>query len=101
MEGNIDFFIVDEDNFNRYRDGMNFNCYNYMSGSEGDIVVNSQENNWYLVFRNNGRSINIILNFSVTVEMSTYDLTRGRIVYRHKKGQAPPPSAAAEVKKTE
>ncbi|MCK4902033.1 MAG: hypothetical protein KAS76_01650, partial [Thermoplasmatales archaeon] len=71
IEGNIDFFIVDEDNFNRYRDGMNFNCYNYMSGSEGDIVVNSQENNWYLVFRNNGRSSNIFLNFSVTVEMST------------------------------
>jgi hypothetical protein len=30
------------------------------------------------------------------VEMSTYDLSRGRIVYRHKKGQ-PPPTAATEA----
>lgn len=39
--------------------------------------------------------IRVLLGDRVTVEMSTYDLSRGRIVYRHKKGQAPPPSAAA------
>ncbi len=36
--------------------------------------------------------IRVLLGDRVTVEMSTYDLSRGRIVYRHKKGQAPPPS---------
>lgn len=70
-DGKIDFFIVDEDNFTRYRDGNSYICYNYLSENSGDIVVNAQENNWYLVFRNNGRSSNVILNFSVSVEMST------------------------------
>ena len=34
--------------------------------------------------------IRVLLGDRVTVEMSTYDLTRGRIVYRHKKGQPQP-----------
>jgi translation initiation factor IF-1 len=36
--------------------------------------------------------IRVLLGDRVTVEMSPYDLTRGRIVYRHKKGQSPPPA---------
>ncbi|HDD61653.1 MAG TPA: translation initiation factor IF-1 [Chloroflexi bacterium] len=42
--------------------------------------------------------IRVLLGDRVTVEMSTYDLTRGRIVYRHKKGQSPPPSEVKEKK---
>ncbi|MFO7622977.1 MAG: translation initiation factor IF-1 [Anaerolineales bacterium] len=34
--------------------------------------------------------IRILLGDSVRVEMSPYDLTRGRIVYRHKKSGAEP-----------
>ena len=34
--------------------------------------------------------IRILLGDRVRVEMSPYDLTRGRIVYRHKKGVAAP-----------
>jgi len=51
--------------------------------------------------------IRVLLGDRVTVELSTYDLSRGRIVYRHKKGQAPPPSfsstppAKAEEEKSE
>ena len=70
-DADIDFFIVDEDNFNKYRDGFRFNCHNYKSDNKGDIVVNAQKNDWYLVFRNNGHSSNMILNFSCSVEMST------------------------------
>ncbi len=69
--GKIDFFIVDEANFNKYRDGMNFECYNYLSSNKSDIVINAQKNDWFLVFRNNARDSNVILNFSVKVEMST------------------------------
>lgn len=32
-------------------------------------------------------NINILLQDQVQVEISPYDLTRGRIVYRHKRGQ--------------
>jgi len=33
--------------------------------------------------------IRVLLGDQVTVEMSPYDLTRGRIVYRYKKNQRP------------
>jgi translation initiation factor IF-1 len=33
--------------------------------------------------------IRVLLGDRVKVELSPYDLTRGRIVYRYKKGQAP------------
>jgi len=42
--------------------------------------------------------IRVLLGDRVTVEMSTYDLSRGRIVYRHKKGQPRPTSEDAEKK---
>jgi translation initiation factor IF-1 len=44
--------------------------------------------------------IRVLLGDRVTVELSTYDLTRGRIVYRHKKGQAPPPSLSSTPPET-
>lgn len=37
--------------------------------------------------------IRILLGDRVRVEMSPYDLTRGRIVYRYKKGQRSAPSS--------
>lgn len=36
--------------------------------------------------------IRILLGDRVRIEMSPYDLTRGRIVYRHKKGGGPTPT---------
>ena len=42
--------------------------------------------------------IRVLLGDRVTVEMSTYDLSRGRIVYRHKKGQPRPSSEEKEKK---
>ena len=38
--------------------------------------------------------IRILLGDRVKVELSPYDLTRGRIVYRFNAGQAPPPDEA-------
>jgi translation initiation factor IF-1 len=39
--------------------------------------------------------IRILLGDRVKVELSPYDLTRGRIVYRFNTSSAPPPDAAA------
>ena len=39
--------------------------------------------------RMRSNSIKIILGDLVTVEMSPYDMTRGRITYRFKKGEKP------------
>ncbi len=35
--------------------------------------------------------IRVLVGDMVTLELSPYDLTRGRITYRHKTGSAPPP----------
>lgn len=70
-DGKIDFFIVDEKNFKKYRNGRRFNCCNHISGSEDNISISATEKNWYVVFKNNARHSNVILNFSVTVETST------------------------------
>jgi len=69
--GKIDFFIVDEANFNKYKDGLSFDCYNFISSKKSNISINAKKNDWYIVFRNNARNSNVILNFSFTVEMST------------------------------
>ncbi len=39
------------------------------------------------------RRIRVLTGDRVTVEMSPYDLTKGRINFRHKDTSAPPPSA--------
>jgi len=39
------------------------------------------------------RRIRVLTGDRVTVEMSPYDLTKGRINFRHKDASAPPPSA--------
>ena len=35
--------------------------------------------------------IRVLVGDRVTLELSPYDMTRGRITYRHKVGTAPPP----------
>ncbi len=79
-EGKIDFFIVDEENFNNYKQGKRFNCYNYLNCKNSDFIVNAKENDWYFVFKNKARNSNVILNFSLTVEMLTSD-DKVQIVY--------------------
>ena len=41
--------------------------------------------------------IRILAGDRVTVEMTPYDLTKGRINFRHKDSAAPPPMAAAAI----
>ena len=38
--------------------------------------------------------IRVLVGDMVTVELSPYDLNRGRITYRHKIGSPPPPSSS-------
>ena len=71
--GEIDFLIVDEENFEKYRQGLSYNCYNYLSTSKGDISVSTPQNNYYFIFRNNGRTSNIILNFTINARMQIAD----------------------------
>jgi len=70
-KGKIDFFIVDEDNFNKYKSGGKYNCINFLSCENSEFTINIEERNWYLVFRNNARNSNVILNFSVSAALTT------------------------------
>ena len=70
-EGKISFFVVDETNFERFRRGEQFNCYQYREHGKGNIVFNAEKNNWYLVFKNNARCSIVVLNLSITVATST------------------------------
>ena len=45
----------------------------------------------YLAGRMSKFRIRVLVGDVVTVELSPYDLDRGRITYRHKAGSAPPP----------
>lgn len=58
-------------------------------------LENGHEVLTYLAGKMRKYYIRVLLGDRVTVEMSTYDLTRGRIVYRYKKGQ-PSPSEEKE-----
>jgi len=71
FNGKIDFFILDEENFENYKNGEGFNCYNYIEEEKSDISINTPQGNWYIVFRNHARRTNIILDFSIQVKVTT------------------------------
>lgn len=66
--GNIDFFIVDEENFEKYKNGKKFVCYEYFESKGSILDFNTNKANWYFVFRNQARRTNIVLDFSASVE---------------------------------
>ncbi len=53
----------------------------------------------YLAGRMSKFRIRVLVGDMVTVELSPYDLGRGRITYRHKTGGAPPPRRPARRKR--
>ncbi len=69
--GKTDFFVLDKENFEKYKSGKKFNCFNYIEGEEAAMSLSASKNDWYIVFRNHARHINIILDFSIQVEVST------------------------------
>ena len=47
----------------------------------------------YLAGRMSKFRIRVLVGDMVTLELSPYDLSRGRITYRHKAGGGPPPAS--------
>jgi hypothetical protein len=77
--GIIDFFIVDEENFELYQNGKKFNCFFYqeLQDSEIDFSLNGQD--YYLIFRNHAHMTNVILDYEIYIESSD-DIDRLGIV---------------------
>jgi translation initiation factor IF-1 len=59
---------------------------NFRVRLENDHVVLA-----YLAGKMSKFRIRVLVGDTVTLELSPYDLSRGRITYRHKAGGAPPP----------
>jgi Big-like domain-containing protein len=78
-EGKIDFFVLDEENFEKYKNGRKFNCFNYLEDNKSDMEFSASEKDWYIVFRNHARRTNVIIDFSIQVEIST-EIDRVQIV---------------------
>jgi hypothetical protein len=68
-EGKVDFFIVDKENLDKYQQDLFFICFEYLEKSEGDISFNSDDKDYYFIFKNNGKVSNVFLN--LTIELFT------------------------------
>ena len=77
--GNIDFFIVDEENFELYENGKKFNCFYYQEIQDTEINFSLNEQDYYLIFRNHAHMTNVILDYEIYIESSD-DIDRLEIV---------------------
>ena len=71
VNGVIDFFILDEENFGKYQSGRRFTCYNYINEEDADFNLYAEKKDWYIVFRNHAKRTSVIVDFSLQVEAST------------------------------
>ena len=71
VAGVVDCFFVDALNFENYQAGKRFTGYQYMQAEQGNLQIATQQQEWYVVFRNHGRMTTVVLNASVQVSCST------------------------------
>jgi len=69
-KGGIDFFIMNNENFIKYKSGRKFNCYYYNEDDKTNLNFRINETDVYLVFRNHAYLTNVVLNFSIQVKTS-------------------------------
>ncbi len=65
----IDFFIVDQTNFEKYRSGKRFTCSQYNELEQGDFHVSTSPQDWYFVFRNHAQQTDVIVDILMQVEL--------------------------------
>jgi hypothetical protein len=69
--GSFETFFVDEDNFQRYKNGEKFTCYQLIEGVSGTFSFPALMQDWYLIFRNPNRQTNVVIDFSFNVTLQT------------------------------
>ncbi|HEC76383.1 MAG TPA: hypothetical protein ENI33_03875 [Thermoplasmatales archaeon] len=67
VNSKINFFIVDKENFNRYREGKSFECYEYTYDKNGNVEFNADDE-IYFVFNNSAKRTDSLLKFSLIVK---------------------------------
>lgn len=66
VKSKINFFIVDEENFNRYREGKSFECYEYVYDEDGIVEFNADDE-LYFIFNNSAKRTDSLLKLSLDV----------------------------------
>ena len=64
----IDCFIVDQQNYEKYKDGKRFSCHQYRQEQSADYRINTVDKDWYLIFRNHAYKTNVVLDFTIEVQ---------------------------------
>lgn len=70
-EGCLEVFFVDLENFQRYKQGESFVCYNYLNTHDVTFTGMTVLQDWYVVFRNTNRQTSVMLDVSVDVSIQT------------------------------
>ncbi len=61
-------FVVNRENFERYRNGKRYDCYGYRYGDSGKLSFNGSQREWYMVFHNPSKRTRIVANLSVSLQ---------------------------------
>jgi hypothetical protein len=69
--GSIECFFVNQENFQRYKDGKRFTCYHYSDAENATFTVPALNQDWYVIFRNTARQTHVIVDFSFDVSVQT------------------------------
>jgi hypothetical protein len=67
----IECFFVDSENFQRYKDGKRFTCYNFLKVQNATLTVSALNQEWYVIFRNVARQTHVVVDFSFDVAVPT------------------------------
>jgi hypothetical protein len=68
--GKLDFFIVDEQNFERYQTGKTFDYYYYQEVSDTEIDFHLDDQDYYIIFRNHAHMTNVIVDYKIDIKSS-------------------------------
>lgn len=67
----LECFFVDPENFERYKQGESFVCYNYIDNPGATFTGWTIPQDWYVVFRNTNRQTHASLDVTLEVSVQT------------------------------
>lgn len=78
-KGSVECFFVDQNNFEKYKNGKTFSCYHYLESADGTFGVSALTQDWYFILKNNARVTSVVVTISMDVYVPT-DMLRSQFV---------------------
>jgi hypothetical protein len=69
--GTIECFFVDQENFQRYKDGKSYTSYHLLETENTSFSLSAPNQNWYLILRNHNRQTYVVADFSFDVAVQS------------------------------